>query len=477
MGLPVPLPTIAELAPLVAEGRTTAISLVEDAIARIAANDRQGAHLGAIIRINPQAHADACALDEERARSGVRGPLHGLPVVIKDNIDVYGIPTSSGCVALASAMPRRDAEQTRRLRAAGAIILAKTNMSEFSFEIRSRSSIRGDVRNPFNPAVSAGGSSGGTAAAIAAGFAVAGLGTDTGGSIRTPAAYNGLLGFRPTHGRIDISGTAPLAPSADTIGPIARSVEDLLVMAELMIGARFGSWHAQGGSLATLSGRRIGVLRQAFGACEEIAKACDTALAIIARAGAVLEPVALPEDVLPTCPVDIVDHEFAAALDAYLQTNFISGAPHSLEQIVRSAAHLPEYCEVLERRTRAQNANAYAILKTRHDILKLALDDAMKTHRLDAIAYPTSAVFPTSLDNPRGGWASELASYSGRPAVTLPVGRAKNGVPIGLELLGHCFGDKNLLLIAAAVERATDHRYTPDLFLNPADSHVGHAAA
>ncbi len=463
MGSAAPFPTIAEIAPEIAEGRITATSLIDEAFARIAADDRQGANLGAIIRVNPEADADARALDAERARSGVRGPLHGLPVVIKDNIDVYGLPTSSGCIALAAAMPRRDAEQTRRLRAAGAIILAKTNMSELSFEIRSRSSIGGDVRNPFNPSVTAGGSSGGTAAAVAAGFAMAGLGTDTGGSIRTPAAYNGLVGFRPTHGLIDTSGTAPLAPTADTVGPIARSVEDAVLLAELMIGVRFGSWRAEGGLLPTLRGRRIGVLWQAFGACEEIARACNAALAEGARAGAVLEPISLAEDVLPTCPVDIVDHEFASAFDTYLQTNFISGAPHSLAQIVRSSAHLPEYRQAMERRVRAQDVNAYEVLQTRRNVLKMALQDTMDAYRLDAMAYPTSAVFPTSLENPDGGWASELAAYSGRPAITLPVGRASNGVPIGLELLGCRFGDNDLLLIAAAVEQVTDYRYTPDL--------------
>ena len=196
--------------------RSQAERLVVAYLDAVAADDRAPRPLNAIRRINPLAVEDAGAADRRPFDS--RKPLHGIPLVLKDNIDMAGMPTSSGARAMAAAMPWRDAGVVRRLRDAGAILLAKTNLSEFSFEIRSRSSLAGDVLNPFDRDVTAGGSSGGAAAAVAAGFAVAAVGTDTGGSIRTPAAFNGLVGLRPTHGLVDSSGVAPLAPSTDTLG-------------------------------------------------------------------------------------------------------------------------------------------------------------------------------------------------------------------------------------------------------------------
>lgn len=452
--------TIAEVARDVADGLVSSASLVADATARIAAHDRQGASLGAVITMNPQAMDDAEALDRERLRSGVRGPLHGVPIVIKDNIDVLGLPTTSGCIALAKAMPRCDAVQTARLRKAGAIILAKTNMSEFSFEIRSRSSIAGDVRNPFDTAVSAGGSSGGVAAAIAAGFAYGGLGTDTGGSIRTPASYNGLIGLRPTFGLLDLGGVAPLAPSADTIGPLGRSVADVAIMMAAMTGLNYAP---PATSIDAIRGRRIGILRQAFGASDEIAKACEDALERLASAGlAIVDPVILPEAVLPTCPTDLVDYEFPNAFDAYLRSGFEGGIPSSLEEIVASGAHLVDYHDVLRRRLRVPLDRApYERLLAWRDALADAVKSLMARHRLDALVYPTSAVVPTSLDNPRGGWAPEIAAYIGAPALTLPAGFSSGGIPIGIELLGHRQDDAGLMAIAAAVEAVLHFNHSP----------------
>ncbi len=221
------LATIDELQRRLNAGETSAEGLCEMFMRTIDAVDPA---ISAVRCLNPR------ALDQARLADGApepqRGPLHGVPILLKDNIDVAGLPTTSGCLALAHAMPKGDAAVVRALKAAGAIILGKTNLSEFSFEIRSRSSIGGDVLNPFNLGVTAGGSSGGAAAAVAAGFAPAAIGTDTGGSIRTPAAYNGLIGLRPTWGRIDMAGVAPLAPSTDTVGVLARTVPD----ARLLLG-------------------------------------------------------------------------------------------------------------------------------------------------------------------------------------------------------------------------------------------------
>ncbi len=443
--------TIVELAPRLADGTLTAQTLLGACLAKIAADDSEGKGLGAILTLNPRAEDDARALDDLFRRTGaVCGPLHGIPVVVKDNIDMAGLPTTSGCRALAHAMPHRDAEQVRRLRAAGAVIVGKTNMSEFSFDIRSRSSLGGDVRNPFNRDVTAGGSSGGTAASVAAGYAAAGLGTDTGGSIRIPAAFNGLVGLRPTHGLIDARGTAPLAPSTDTIGPIGRCVADVATLLGVMTDAPPAT-PARG-----LDGARIGVLRQVFGDNPEIRVAIEAALGAMAAAGAtIVDPVELPADVLPAGRPHVVDWEFGPSFDAYLRANFVPGtAPASLAALYAGGAYLPEFQALLARRSAVVSLDSpvYRSILDDHRALRCALPAVLDTHALDALVYPTSSVIPVSLDKPVGGWAPELAACSGFPALTLPVGQAANGVPIGLEMLGRSFDDTVLLGLAGELE-------------------------
>ncbi len=445
------LDSICDVAPRLAEGSETAENLLAACLARIKTYDPG---LSAMLRLNPDAMEDARALDAERARmGGTRGKLHGIPVVLKDNIDMEGLPTSSGNRAMANAMPLRDAPQVAKLRAAGAVIVGKANLSEFSFEIRSRSSLGGDVRNPFNRAVTAGGSSGGSAAAVSAGFAVAALGTDTGGSIRVPAAYNGLVGLRPTYGLIDNTGIAPLAPSTDTVGPIARCVADI----GLMLGVMTDMAPPLG--LRSLAGARIGVLRQAFGDDPEIALAVETALESMAALGAVLvDPVLLPRDILPIDRPHVVDWEFRFAFDAYLASNFMAGtAPASLAEILAGGAYLPEHRAALDIRLGRQSLDTpeYRAILTYHRAMKTALAALMEAERLDAIVYPTSAVTPTSLDNPRGGWAPELAANSGFPALTLPVGQARHGPYIGLEFLARSHDEPLLLGLAEDLEKKT----------------------
>ncbi len=448
--------TIGALAPRLATGELSATALLEECLGAISARDGE---IGAMLALDPRARAEAEACDAEAREGRARGPLHGIPFAVKDNIDVKGLATTSGCRALAGAMPLRDAAQVGRLRAAGAVIVGKTNLSEFSFEIRSRSSLGGDVRNPFVRHATAGGSSGGTAAAVAAGFAVAGLGSDTGGSIRVPAAYCGLVGLRPTHGLLDIAGVAPLAPSTDTIGPIARSVDDAAVLFAVMSGAI----HA--GLLGRpVTGRRVGVLRQAFGTHGEIAAAVERASAILASEGVeIVDPVTLPEDVLPIGRAHIVDAEFADAFDAYLARNFQPGtAPGSLAEIITGGAYLHAYEADLLRRTHDRGKDRDAILAF-HARLRAALDALMHEHRLDALLYPTSMVLPDTLENPKGGWAPELAACSGWPALSLPAGISGDGVPIGAELLGRAATESALLCLGLAIERGIGPRRLPPL--------------
>lgn len=458
-----PASTITTLAPHVAGGLVTASALVERCLDRIGEDDREGAGLHALIRLNPDARSAAEALDREQHVSGVRGPLHGIPIVIKDNIDLRGLPTTSGCYALSAAMPRIDAAQVGRLRDAGAVIIAKTNMAELSFEIRSRSSVAGDVRNPFNTAVTSGGSSGGTAAAIAAGFAYAGLGTDTGGSIRIPAAFCGLVGYRPSWGTVDMAGIAPLAPSADVVGPITRSVADAALIYAVMT--------ARPCAIMTPASRprRIGVLRRYFGADDEIAAAGASALRLLCNAGfEIIDPVVLPEELLPDSTVDVVDYEFAEAFDAYLGSNFVDGAPTSVAALYASGRFLPDYDATLHRRSIAPaNRQPHKLLIARRATLRQAVDDLLHLYRLDALFYPTSAIVPLTLANPASGLAPELAAWTGLPAVTLPTAHAANGIPIGFELLGRA--DWPLLDVAAEIEAAIG--CYPHCHLEPPDNH------
>jgi amidase len=251
-------------------GALTSARLTELYLARIDAYDKKGPRLNAVLRLNPHALDEARALDAERASKGPRGPLHGLPVLLKANIDVVGLPTTAGFYGLRDSMPTQDAEQTRRLRAAGCVILGLTNMSEFASG-PAISTLGGQMRNPHAPDRTPTGSSGGSGVAVAAGFAAFALGTDTGGSIRGPAANNGVTGIRPTFGLTGRGGIIPLALSLDTVGPLAPHVADLATALNVMVGTdprdrdvltRAPLDYRAGLDRATLRGARLGLIRE-----------------------------------------------------------------------------------------------------------------------------------------------------------------------------------------------------------------------
>jgi len=407
-------------------------------LARISEHDHRW---HAMLSLHPEAQARALESDLNASLHGKSGLLHGFILAVKDNIDVAGMATTSGCKALAEAMPWQDAKVVQKLRDAGAIIIGKTNLSEFSFEIRSRSSLGGDVLCPFAPHATAGGSSGGSAVAVICGFADGALGTDTGGSIRIPAACNGLVGFRPAHGVLSMQGIAPLAPSTDTVGPITRNVGDALLL-----------YRAMGGELVlppSVSGLRIGLLRQAFGDDPGIVEAVEAAAARLAHHGVELvDPIAI--DGLETLieGPHIVDIEFATAFNAYLASNFQPDtAPVSLAEIMASGQYLADYRVTMEARLAAEPENASLVLD-RHRKLTALIEDTMRRHGLDALLYPTMRVIPQDLGNPKGGWAAELAARSGWPAITVPVAPHGAPRPIGGELLAPA-GQEGLLFALA----------------------------
>ena len=400
----------------------------------------------AMLALRADARGDARDADRLAAQGTPRALLHGIPIAIKDNIDVAGMATTSGCRALAHAMPLRDAHVVSRLKAAGAIVVGKTNLSEFSFEIRSRSSLGGDVLCPAAPWATAGGSSGGSAVAVTRGFALAALGTDTGGSIRIPAACNGLVGFRPAHGVLSLAGIAPLAPSTDTVGPITRSVADARLLYEIMSGMPKASPVA-------VHQLRLGVLHQAFGENSSVIAASEAALEVLRSAGVNLQPFSMPElDALLAGP-HIVDAEFAAAFDKHLATNFAPGtAPASLAELVAGGEFLPEYAPSLHQRMHTPPAAAAILM--RHAELKRSLTSAMQAQRLDGLVYPTMRVIPDSLDNPTGGWAPELAARTGWPAITVPAPLPVGARPVGIEFLAPAGAEETLFALAQVIEMA-----------------------
>src|SRR5690349_18863845 len=291
--------TVADLQQAMAAGRITSAQIVDAYLARIAAYDRRGPEINAMIRLNPNARVEARRMDDERRQGRVRGPMHGIPIILKDNFDTFDMPTSGGSLALANHQPRDDAFVVKRLREGGAIIIGKSNMHELAAGITTISSLGGQTRNPYDPRRCPGGSSGGTGAAIAASFAAVGWGSDTCGSIRIPSAFGNLAGLRPTQGLVSRSGVMPLSHTQDIPGPLARTVRDLAIALDATVGpdsADAATRVLAGRSMPrfvdslradALRGARIGILTSYFSDADgEILDTVRSAIRAMKAAGA-----------------------------------------------------------------------------------------------------------------------------------------------------------------------------------------------
>lgn len=469
--------TIPELQRALEQGVITSRGLVEIYLARIRAYDRQGPQLNAILTLNPGARAEADALDRERASKRLRGPLHGIPILVKDNFDVAGLPTTAGSVAFADLVPIDDAFQVKKLRQAGAVVIGKTNMHELASGITTISSLGGQTRNPYDPARNPGGSSGGTGAAVAASFAAAGLGSDTCGSIRIPAAHNNLFGLRPTIGLSSRDGVMPLSSTQDVAGPLARTVTDLALLLDATAGVdpadpatrvaegRIPPSYAALLSEGALKGARIGVLRSYFGTApedEEVAGILRKALEAMKARGAEVFDVSIPglDELLRGSSV--IDHEFKFDLQAYLAA--VPRAPvSSLDEIVtRGLVH--QAVEGSARRRAAverRDSDEYRRALIKREALRHAVDSVVAEHRLDALAYPTVRRKPAPIGEPQRGSTCQLSASTGLPALTMPAGFTPDELPVGLELLGPAFSEARLLAIGYAFEQATRFRRPP----------------
>ena len=489
--------TITEMQRRMAAGELTARQLTEAYLARIAALDRTGPRLNAVIEVNPDALAIADALDRERAETGPRGPLHGIPILLKDNIDTADrMQTTAGSLALAGSIPRRDATVAARLRQSGAVILGKTNLSEWA-NFRSThstsgwSSRGGQTRNPYaldrNPC----GSSAGSAAAVAANLCAAAVGTETDGSITCPANVNGIVGIKPTLGLVSRAGIIPIAHSQDTAGPMARTVAD----AALLLAALAGpdprdpiTLHGNGtrtsaetadvilGHLTAdgLRGTRLGAARNYCGFHPRVDAIVEECLRVLRDLGAeIVDPANIAtEKALDGPELAVLLYEFKADLNAYLAELGSDAAVHSLAEVIAfNEAHadrvMPYFGQEImlmaqEKGPLTEPVYIEALTACRRLARDEGIDATLAEHRLDAIIAPTGgpAWLTDYLCHTSSHTSSTAAAVAGYPHITVPAG-AICGLPVGLSFIGPAWSESALIRYAYAFEQATRVRRPP----------------
>lgn len=486
---PVEETTIAATQAAIRAGKVTCHQLVEQYLARIRGYD-QTTRLNTVVMLNPEAMTDADRLDRDFAHTHTLLPLQGIVVVVKDNYDTRGLQTTGGSLALKGFAPTQDAFMVKRLRDAGAIILFKSNMAEWAFSpVVTESSIAGVTRNPYDLARVPAGSSGGTAAAVAANLVEVGIGTDTGDSIRGPASHNDLVGIRPTIGLTSRDGIIPLNIAADVGGPLARTVADAATMLTVLAGAdpadpvtqlSVGHVHDYTRDLNAnaLRGARIGVLRRYSDTATtdpEIKALLEQAIADLkARGAIVVDPFDLPDY------DKLTDHigcgNFQADLNSWFAAHAADAPVHSLQQVVDSGLYLP-YIEQQMKRSVDPTPRASAracpnpIPDTWHDEKKAALRNAllaaMEANHVDVILYPTWSNAPRlvgDLESPGGDNNQVLSPMTGFPAITVPMGFTHGSLPAGLQFLGRVWSEGQLFGYAYAYEQATHHRKPPAMF-------------
>ncbi|SDO15219.1 amidase [Geodermatophilus sp. DSM 45219] len=467
-------------------GELTAEALVETCLARVDRFDQRKPGINALTARNTRALEVARRLDDILRSGRFTGPLHGIPVLVKDQIETAGIETTFGSMAMRGYVPDRDATVVKRLRAAGAIVLAKTTMPDFAASWFSLSSRSGYTRCPWSLQRDAGGSSSGSAAGVAAGFAPVAIGEDTGGSVRIPAAYNNLVGLRVTTGLVSRSGIAPLVASQDTAGPITRTVADTATLLDVLVGfdptdpatsvcRRRGV--AVGGYRAALRpgalhGARMGLLTEALADGDDestgpVSRVLGTALSTLEACGASVVPVSMADLADRLRETSLYLSRSRSDIDAFLSRRPVrlrdvasivrQGLFDQSLDLLRAIAESEPDPGELPRREGAQ-----------HD-LRARLVGLMETHALDALCFPTTpGIAPTPEELRMGEVQTQtfrtntvIAAQSGLPAVTVPAGLTELGTPVGLELVGRPFGEHRLLDLAADFEAATPSPVVP----------------
>jgi amidase len=485
--------SIAELQEALQRGRLSARSLTEKYLERIEEVDRRGPSLNSVIETNPDALSIAEALDRERKAGRVRGPLHGIPVLIKDNIDTADrMSTTAGSLALVGAKPARDAFIAQRLRDAGAVILGKTNLSEWA-NFRSTHSSSGwsgrggQTRNPYvldrNPC----GSSSGSGAAVAANLCAVAVGTETDGSIVCPSSANSVVGIKPTLGLVSRSGIIPIAHSQDTAGPMARTVADAAILLGALAGVdnndpvtRESRAHLLNDYTKFLDangmrGARLGIARKFYGFNDRVDKLMQEAIDALKRLGAVVvDPADLPtHGKYDDSEFEVLLYEFKADLNAYLKRPGASAPVRSLKEIIdfndrHRDQEMPYFGQEIFLKAEAKGpltAKAYRAALAKNHLLSRTqgIDALMNKHRLDAIVAPTGGP-PWTTDLINGdhfsGGSSTPAAVAGYPNINVPAGFIY-GLPVGLSFFGRAYSEPLLIKLAYAFEQATKHRQPP----------------
>ena len=485
--------SIAGMLEAIRTHRVTSRQLVEQYIARIQTLD-QSTRLNSIILINPHALADADAMDREFARTGKLRPLHGIPVIVKDNYDTAGLQTTGGSLALKGFEPTSDAFMVARLREAGAIVLAKSNMAEWAFSpYVTESSIAGITRNPYALGRVPAGSSGGTAAAVSASLGAVGLGSDTGNSIRGPASHNALVGIRPTIGLTSRDGIIPLFAHNDVGGPMARSVADAAAVLNVVAGydpadpitalakPHTGIDYRRSLKADGLREARIGVFRPYLDDPKtdpQIRVLTEQAIADLKAQGAVIvDPFVFAD--YDKLQQNLWCGDFEADVNRWFSVHG-QGAPyHSLAEVVASGLYLPYIAEQIKGSIGKPGADERRspCPDVYHDPPKVTFRDAllaeMERDHLDAIVYPTWSNAPRKvgdMTSPDGDNSQVLSPQTGFPAITVPMGFTRVGdeqLPAGLTMLGRAFSEPLLIQYAYAYEQATLHRKPPTRFVIP----------
>jgi len=482
--------SITELAAGMAQGKYTAHALVEKYLARIAEIDQQGPQLKSVLEVNPDALAIANGLDQERKQGRVRGPLHGIPVLIKDNLDTADrMQTSAGSLALLGSRPPQDSFVAQKLREAGAVILGKTNLSEWA-NIRSAHSTSGWsgrgglTRNPYaldrNPC----GSSSGSGAAVAASLCAVAVGTETDGSIVCPSSANGIVGIKPTLGLVSRAGVIPIAHSQDTPGPMARTVREAAILLTALAGVdpRDSATAASQGKVADytpfldpngLRGARIGVARKYFGFSDLVDQVMERAIEAMKHAGAqIVDPADLPSHgKFDDSELTVLLFELKADLNAYLAAR--GAAPKSLADIItfndqNRQKEMPYFGQDLFLKAEAKGdltSKEYtdALANNQRLSRKEGIDAVMDQNRLDAIMAPTgSPAWLSDLANGdhTSGGSSNAAAVAGYPDITVPAGFVF-GLPVGISFFGRAWSEPTLLKIASGFEHTTQSRKAP----------------
>lgn len=481
--------TIDEIHDAMKNGEITSQELVERYFERIEAYDNDGPNLNSIITLNENASERAAELDEQLKTEGLTGPLHGVPVLVKDQVETAGITTTFGSEACTNYIPEDDATIVSKLKDAGGIVLAKTNLPDWAAAYFGYSSANGQTKNPYGLDRDPGGSSAGTGAGVAANLGTIGIGEDTGGSIRVPSANCNLFGIRVTTGLISRTGLSPIVPRQDTAGPMARTVTDMTYLLDVLVGYDpVDSW--SGATAQTdiesytdyltadgLDGVRIGVLRDAFGSADNpraapVNEIVETALHTMADAGAELvDPVKIPdlqeqieETTVYTYYATQYLNEFLAERDGIpydsVRELYEAGAYHEELELLEAIAELtdePE--EILDfwRSSLGQESFRQDILNT------FAADD------LDAIVFPDVRVVPPTMNDLQERYTTAnyptntpIGAQSQCPAISIPGGLTDEGLPVGVELLGKPYQEHRLIEMAYAYEQVTDTRQSPD---------------